>query len=287
MSGQGDGIFMEMPNDTTFFIDGGSTDVKSLSEYRLEPFFKSKGIYIVDYWIVTHCDNDHISGLKEMMEQMDLVKEEKNDFISRLFHGYKNKIVIKHLVLPNTNLKDDAYLGLVSMALSKHIPVLYIETDDYFVEGEASITCLHPDKDFITDSRNGYSTVLSLHYKEFDLLLTGDLEEQGENQLMKTLEDIKEVNKFTPQPVAVDYDVLKVAHHGSKYSTSSLFLKLIHPEYSIISCGLDNSYGHPDEELLDRLKEINSNIWITTKRGAISIVTDGEKMKVEGISILE
>ena len=81
--------------------------------------------------------------------------------------------------------------------------------------------------------------------------------------------------------VAVDYDVLQVAHHGSKSSTFEEFLKTIQPELSLISCGKDNSYGHPHEELLERLKEAGSDIRITYECGAIMITTDGEKMEVK------
>lgn len=73
---------------------------------------------------------------------------------------------------------------------------------------------------------------------------------------------------------------MKVAHHGSKYSTYEDFLKLIKPEYSIISCGKDNKYGHPNPELINRLKEAGSTIRITCESGAVTVNTDGNNMKI-------
>jgi competence protein ComEC len=86
---------------------------------------------------------------------------------------------------------------------------------------------------------------------------------------------------------AVDYDILKVAHHGSKNSTFEEFLQLVRPEISIISCGRDNSYGHPHKELLTRLEAMESSIMITYKSGAVTIKTDGKQMKVSKYLTIE
>ena len=77
------------------------------------------------------------------------------------------------------------------------------------------------------------------------------------------------------------YEVLKVPHHGSKNSTSEEFLSLINPRVSIISSGIDNSYGHPHKELLERLRDVRTEIFLTSECGGITIRTDGEKMEIE------
>ena len=273
--GQGDGIFMETRSGNTYLIDGGSSDVKNVGLYRLVPFLKASGVWELDYAIVTHTDADHISGLKELINAMEDA--------SRLYENttYKGSIVIRHLILPNTSMKDDSYISLVTLAELKGIEVLYLAKGDVIQDDEITITCLHPSTLYATTSRNAYSTVLSVSYGQFDLLLTGDLEADGEElvtNLLKNnfLEDSEESVK-----VATDYDVLKVAHHGSKYSTFEDFLNIIKPEFAVISCGKENSYGHPHAELVERLEEVKSEILITTKCGAITIKTDGDKMIVE------
>ncbi len=262
--GQGDGIFIMTPKGTTYFIDGGSTDVSKVGQYRLEPFLKAKGVGVLDYAIVTHLDSDHVSGLKELIEAMDEA----------------GNIKIRHLILPNISRKDDVYEDLVSMAASKGIPVLYIEKGDVIQDGEVTFTCMHPAPEFAYSSRNAYSTVLSVNYKQFDLLLTGDLEAYGEELVLKELEGQLNHALNGLSPVAADYDVLKVAHHGSGYSSGEDFLNLIKPEFSIISCGKDNSYGHPHKELLSRLEQIGGTIKITYECGAVTVKTDGEKMEI-------
>jgi len=112
-----------------------------------------------------------------------------------------------------------------------------------------------------------------LKYREFDMLFTGDVEADGEKLLTDVLK--KEYSD-------VKWDVLKVAHHGSKNSSSNEFLSAVKPEYSLISAGRDNSYGHPHEETIWRLSDLGSKILSTQDNGAIMIVTDGKRMKVKG-----
>lgn len=252
--GQGDGIFMMAPNKTSFFIDGGSSDIKSVGQYRILPFLKYNGVDRLDYAIITHTDNDHISGVKEL-----------------IINAKDNNLRIEYLVLPNIKTKDDSYKDLVNIASSNGVKVLYIEKGDVIKSGGAMLTCLHPDSNYISDSKNDTSTVLSVRYKQFDMLLTGDLEANGEDKVLQLFKD----------NIETDYDVLKVAHHGSKYSTQIEFLNVIKPEYAIISCSKDNSYGHPHEELINRLETVGSNILITKDSGAITIRTNGDDMVIE------
>ena len=170
-------------------------------------------------------------------------------------------------MLPYLVNKEETYLELESLAKISGINVSYLRAGDVLMDGELKVTCLHPQIEYIPSSRNSYSMVLSVTYGEFDLLLTGDLEQDGENILMA---------KYP-----YDYDVLKVAHHGSKNSTKKEFLSIIKPELALISCGKDNRYGHPHEELLDRLKFVESQVEITYEAGAITLRTDGERMEVE------
>lgn len=270
--GQGDGIFMEMPEGNTYLVDGGSMDVKKVGQYRIEPFLKSKGIWEIDYAIITHTDYDHISGIREIMENM-----EDNRAYSKIYEG---RIVIRHLMLPDIFEKNETYMELIALAQSKGVEIVYFNKGDRMNEKKVTITCLHPSNDYLAASLNSYSAVFSINYNKFDLLLTGDLQIDGEELLMREFTDILKEDKKKTIGMVVDYDVLKIAHHGSKYSTTKEFLQYVKPEYSVISCGEDNRYGHPHGELLNRLENIKSNILITKDWGAITITTDGNQYKI-------
>ncbi len=245
--GQGDGIFIKFPNQTTCLIDGGSTDVDKVGQYRIEPFLKAKGIKNIDYVFVTHTDFDHFSGVLELMELSD----------------ESGEVVIKNLVLGDTCLRDEKYEKLLELASENKINTDIIEKNDTLTIGRAVLRCLHPTYEYQPEDTNDTSIVLSLEYKDFSCLFTGDLSKKGENEILDSLRR---------------YDILKVSHHGSKYSTLEDFLDIVKPAVSIISYGKDNSYGHPHEELLERLEKIKTKIYSTSQCGAITISTDGEKI---------
>ncbi|MFA9378103.1 MAG: DNA internalization-related competence protein ComEC/Rec2 [Lachnotalea sp.] len=234
--GQGDGIVIHLEDGTNYMIDGGSTDVKSVGKYRILAYLKSMGIKKLDYCILTHPDEDHKSGLVEIINS-----------------DYE----ISNFIMPETGMEDDAYTELEELAKAAGINIIYFSKGDILTEGKLELKCLHPYKEYVPESRNDYSTVLSLKFGELDMLLTGDVEEKGEKEITE------EIN--------VDYDILKVAHHGSKNSTSKEFLDKINAEYAIISCGENNRYGHPHQELLERLDDKKMETMITKDSGAITI----------------
>lgn len=245
--GQGDGIVIQSAKGTTFMIDGGSTDVKSVGKYRILPYLKSMAIKKLDYCILTHPDEDHKSGLVEVINS-----------------GYE----IKNLIMPKIKMEDEAYSELVQLAQEAGIRVIYFGKGDKLKEGELELECLHPYTEYVTDSRNDYSTVLSLTFGELDMLLTGDVEDKGEKEITNMIEK--------------NYDVLKVAHHGSKNSTSKEFLDKINAEYAIISCGENNRYGHPHKELIERLNDKGMEVMITKDMGAITIMVNEGEMEYGG-----
>ncbi|MCI8407673.1 MAG: MBL fold metallo-hydrolase [Lachnospiraceae bacterium] len=248
--GQGDGILIENVTGKTFFIDGGSTSIKQLGKYRISPCLKSKGISTIDYACVTHMDEDHISGLVELMENCDTTGNTK----------------INHLVLPDTSLRDEPYQNMVALAASKNIPVIYLKKGDKLRDGDLKFTCLHPYPEFATDNRNNYSTVLWMQYKNMDMLFTGDVSDEGEEII---------IDNGLPE-----CEVLKAAHHGSKYTNSEKLLEQVLPKYAIISAGEDNRYGHPHSEALERLEAVGAKIFCTINCGAIELQTDGKKFRV-------
>lgn len=248
--GQGDGIVIEAGNKT-IMVDGGSSDIKNVGKYRIMPYLKARGRACIDYSFITHPDMDHRSGIEELIN-----------------NGYK----IKNMVMPYIEQRDEDYSGLLSLAQSSGINVLFFKQGDSMTVGELKIECLHPDIAYVPASVNDYSIVLSLSYKEFDMLLTGDLEDKGENKISQLIE-----RSYNTKA----YDVLKVAHHGSRNSTKEPFLTVCSATYAFISAGRDNRYKHPHQETLQRLQNNGSSIICTQQAGAIMLWTNGERMTID------
>lgn len=252
--GQGDCIFIEGPYGKKYLIDGGSSDVSEVGKYRIEPYLKSQGAGTLDYVFVSHGDSDHFSGIQEMIERQEI--------------GVK----IKNMVLPVNYKNDKELIELAHLALVKGINVTVIEQGQSLLEGRLKITCVQPGYEEQFLEGNAGSMVLDISFGSFDMLCTGDVENEGEDVLIQNMK-------------GKDYDVLKVAHHGSKYSTQESFLQVTKPEVSLISSGEDNSYGHPHRETIERLRKAGSRIFQTAQQGAITLETDGDFIDIFSPSI--
>ncbi len=235
--GQGDGIYMETEDGVKILMDGGSLDKKNLGKFVLEPFLKSKGCGKVDYVFLSHLDEDHVSGIMELAELKKM-----------------GGVQIGKVILGAGVVKDEVHEEVVKKLKEQEIPVGYIKEGSEVSLGKLKIRCLNPVNSPISVDRNDNSLVLEVQYEEFDLLLTGDISE-SERLVMKKLSK-------------KEYEVLKVSHHGSKYSTSEAFLKRVSPKIAVISCG-KNTYGHPHQEVLDRLRASGSQVFITKQSGAV------------------
>ncbi len=273
--GQGDGIVIE----TKYFkclIDGGSTSKTELAKYSLVPFLSYEGIGALDAVILTHEDEDHMSGILEIMDMME---------------QRKGNIRIKNLILPNIDevSKGDNYRSLVKRAEELAIPVSYIKQgDEISLGGNAcdgrrqgqdslhrgmKLKCIGPVSGMITNEPNAYSTILLLKYGNFSALFTGDVEGSGQDNLKAYIRDNSE--EFS------DLTLLKVAHHGSEYTTDEEFLNLLKPRVSLISCGENNRYGHPHEALIDRLETVGTRIYRTDQCGAVTINVSRDSIYVD------
>lgn len=233
--GQGDCIFIRC-GDCTILVDGGSSDEKTLYEYTLEPFLLSKGVSKLDYAIVTHPDNDHISGLKALL---------KEDIID-----------VEILLMPEIQ-NDDAYWELFDIAKKSGTNVQNIHSNMILEVQGMTVKCLHPADGFVASDRNDYSTVIGVEYQDFTMLLTGDISAEVEKKILKGIEVFQNV------------DILKAAHHGSKYSNSSEFLEVLNPKTVVVSCGVNNDYGHPHMEALRRFEAVGANILITAEEECV------------------
>ena len=249
--GQGDGVFMRTASGTTYLIDCGSSDNKSLYEYTLEPFLLSEGISFVDYIIVTHCDSDHISGIEDLLET--------------------EKIDVGTLVLPYLQETDERYDNLIEIGKRSGAEIEFIYSGISICDGETRLSCLHPDKNYHSNDKNVMSTSLLVEYGDFSMLLTGDISESEEKIILESGK-LKE-----------NITVYKAAHHGSKYSNSMELLNYINPVYTVISYGEDNSYGHPHKEVNERLEEIGTKVFYTAKSGAVSIKIDSSRLWIDSV----
>ncbi len=248
--GQGEGLYIRSPAGKHYMIDGGSTSESQVGKYRMKPFLKSQGVGTLDYVFISHGDEDHISGVKELLTDQDM------------------GIRIRTLVLPAKDVLDESLQKLAELAEQNGTRAVTMECGQRVSDGKITLTCLAPLKEYTGDIGNASSMVLELEYKAFEMLFTGDLEGEGEQQLL---------NKGNLR----DYDVLKAGHHGSKNSTSEELLSVILPEITVISAGKENRYGHPHEETLTRLENIGSRVYCTKESGAVTIVTDGERVQMQ------
>lgn len=250
--GQGDCILVRAPGRVTCLFDGGSTDIKKVGDNRIFPLLHAKAITRIDYIFISHSDEDHINGVEELLEHIG------------------PEFSVGALVLPGIRKpeKDENYCRLVQKAQEYGVNVHYVNAGQTVLETEPkgktgmSLFCLHPGVDYDYKDTNDYSAVYLLRYGSFSMLLTGDVEESGEKEIL---------SKFQLQMVSV----LKTAHHGSNSSTSLPWLSRVNPRLALISCGINNRYGHPASRILERLTMHNSEIFVTAGCGQITVKTDG------------
>lgn len=237
--GQGDAVFLRTEAGTTCLIDGGSTTVSDVGTYRLLPFLKSRGVSSLDYLFLSHMDADHINGAEELLKDQ--------------FRG----IPIRHLCL-SALPGDETRERLEKEARLFGTELCYISRGTVFREKGAEIRCLSPVKDQKKEDENENSEVLMVEISGLRILFTGDLGEEGEQELLEAGTDLRAA-------------VLKVGHHGSRFSTGEDFLEAVSPGFAVISCAEDNRYGHPASETVERLERAGCRIFYTMKSGAVTL----------------
>ncbi|WP_082861445.1 DNA internalization-related competence protein ComEC/Rec2 [Fictibacillus phosphorivorans] len=254
--GQGDSILVELPyRKAVYLIDtGGSVSFdqedweKREEEYDVTkevvyPFLKAKGIRHLDGLMITHGDMDHAGGGEFLLEHSK---------VSNVFLPYKRK---------NNNLEN-----LIETTSAKNnINVVKLGKGMQWESAHSSFFVLHPGSQESTSNNNSIVLWLKIYNRTF--LLTGDMEEEAEREVINSFPKIKA-------------DVLKVGHHGSVTSSTASFLDKVSPQFGIISAGKNNLYGHPALEVLKRLRERNVTIYRTDEHGDISIIVNKKRMKV-------
>ena len=201
-------------------------------------YLESHGVKHLDYMVATHAHEDHIGGLSGALTYatVDVAYSPVTDGTTKVF---KNMV---------ENLKNQGKTLTVP------------EAGEEFMLGSAEVTILGPLKEY--SDTNDTSIIIRIDYGETSFLFTGDMETGPEKDLVESGANL-------------DVDVLKVGHHGSETSSSYLFLREVTPEYAVISSGEGNSYGHPHDEILSRLRDVNAELYRTDMQGTIIAESDG------------
>ena len=175
-----------------------------------------------------------------------------------------NNFKIKNVLMPKKTTTTKTYEDVLKAIKNANLKIKTPKVGDIFYVGMAKCEVMGIEND--AENLNENSIIIELTYGEKKFLFTGDAEVA--NEKLRSWDDI---------------DVLKVAHHGSRTSSSEEFLEQVKPEYAIISCGKDNDYGHPHQEVVDRLKGVK--IYRTDKEGTILVTSDGESLEFESLNI--
>ena len=259
--GQGDAFFLRGPKGGTYLIDGGSSTVSDVGKYRIEPFLKSEGVGKLDYVWVSHGDIDHLGGIEEMLKRQ------------------KYGIRIERIVLPGERFWDEKLYEFAQTATEYGAKVYTVEAGQILREGEMELFCIWPgdekEKEEMPEPGNEASMVLALRYRRFDMLFTGDLENDAEDTVSARIGELQEQKKLSDR-----FEVLKVGHHGSRNATSERLLEITRPDAAWVSAGEKNRYGHPHEEVLERLANWGVSLYNTKDGHAVKLCTDGEKYSI-------
>lgn len=240
--GQGDGTLIRTDKGVNIAIDVGSASNESLGEYVAYPAILTELDGHIDYWFLSHLDKDHISGLEYLLSMpLDM------------------GITIDNIVVSDS-LEDEEEQELLMLAYEKGINIIYMRQGDYITDGSFVITALHPGSDFEGNDKNEQSLVLEYQSKGIKALFTGDIGEEG---ILSMLEE---------ESLLGNYDILKVPHHGSRYSYSKEFLEKVNPKIAVISCGARNFYGHPHTEMLEGLEACNIRVYRTDYIGGVRVI---------------
>ena len=242
--GQGDGIYISSGDDVSFFIDGGSTSESELVKYRLLPFLKYKGKSYIDFWFLSHMDLDHVSGVLELLGD-----------------GYE----IRNIVLSSQIPQGDTLDKLLSLCRLNGTNVIYMNTGDVLGTKHLKFTCVFPGNDYMSDDVNDLSLSLLM---EYDRDVDGEIDYSG----FFGGDIAMEQELLIAQSGSVGHvDLLKVSHHGSRFSSDSMFLETLSPDIAVVSCAKKNRYGHPADEAVKRLNEGTGRVYYTMNSGRIRL----------------
>lgn len=265
---QGDAAFVTFPNGETLLVDAGGKinfskiylqnedeepelfepDAQRVGEAVVSEFLWGKGYSQIDYILATHADADHMQGLTDVA---------KNFRVRAAFFG-------------RTPMNDADFAELFEILQKRKVEIVKLGRGDHLSFGETKVQVLFPEKDDSPQavSDNDNSLVLRLIFGNRKFLLTGDIEKAAESKLLQT-------------PEILQSDIVKVAHHGSRTSSTGEFVAATKAQFAVIPVGRESRFGHPHAEVLERWKNSGAKILNTGERGTVSISTNGRDLRVE------
>jgi competence protein ComEC len=264
--GQGDSALVTMPDGVTLLIDGGGRpnidwrtsdvvdtdepferDTRSIGERVVSEYLWARGLDHIDYILPTHADADHIDGLND---------------VARNFK-------VRGALVSRTPADDAEYIRFAQTMKAASVPIERIGAGDTLHFGEVAIDVLWPSPADNNDApwRNNDGTVLRIRYGNQAFLFTADIEKEAERAIVNQGRDLRS-------------DVVKVAHHGSRTSSTPDFIAATRAPLAIVSVGRTSIFGHPNKDVVDRWRASGAQVMTTGERGTISVVIDGRSLNV-------
>lgn len=219
-------------------IDAGNNNKGT----AVQNYLQKQGVKKLDYVIGTHPDADHIGGLDVVIYKFDCGK----------------------VLLPDFGKDTKTYYEVTDTLKAKNYKAVHPKVGERYQLGDASFTITAPNSSKY-DSANDYSIAVRLEHGRNHFLFVGDAEEESEEEMLRNGQKL-------------DADVYKVSHHGSRTGTNEEFLDAVSPEYAVISCGEENSYGHPHAEVMNLLRRDGVKVFRTDEQGTVVAVSDGKKI---------
>ncbi len=245
--GNGDCALIKSPGDCDILIDAGASSKSETSgRYIIYPYLIKNGVNDIEYVVLSHTHSDHVNGLLGLFDIME----------------------IGNIIMPYNAEDTDEAKKILEKAHEYNIPVTYFASGDILkISDDIKITAITPDikQLLISKNKNDSCLTVRLDYGKTSFLFTGDITSDIENYILDNYPDMLEA------------DVLKVAHHGSQTSTCQRFVDAVKPKYSYIPVG-KNSYGHPSEEVIDRLEKNGSEVYRASYHRDVTFFFDAEKI---------
>jgi competence protein ComEC len=262
--GQGDSALITFPDGKTLLVDGGGKfrlvldggetgepfepDIRGIGDAVVSEFLWNRGYSHVDAILATHADADHIQGLADVARNFD----------------------IGSAIFGRMPPDDPDFAELATVLGRRGIPYGLLARGDRLKYGEATVEVLYPlaTDDPVAVSDNDHSVVLRIIMGSRSFLLTGDIERRAEAELVSS-------------GGTLAADLIKVAHHGSRTSSTQSFIDAVGAKYAVISVGSSSRFGHPHAEVVDRWTASGAKVMTTGERGTVSISTDGRDLEIK------
>lgn len=240
--GQGDAAYIKV-NDMDILIDAGpKSDVDKLIKQLEE-----KNIDDFEIIVATHPHEDHIGGMTKVLQ------------------SYK----VENFYMPKVEHSTKTFENMIKEVEKQGLKVKVLKEGVNIDIGEGALLETFSPNQEEYNNLNNYSPIMKLTFGNNSFLFTGDAEKDVEEEVLKTYKD------------KLDSDVIKFGHHGSSTSSSQSFIEAVSPDYGIISCGVDNSYGHPHREILKLIQDMNIEAYRTDIQGQITVISDGNNIDIK------